>query len=161
MVDANTGYIVGSNGVLLKTTNGGGVPYVPFFVKLQNDPLTIITNASNRCAWGDYDNDGLIDIVISTYNDSCWSCTYPLLLFRNVGNGFQRMMTGPIATVISRTFGVSWGDYDNDGKLDLFVSVGFDHNNLLFHNEGNGNFTQVTSGSIVNDGGSSRGVRLG
>ena len=157
MADANTGYIVGSGGVILKTTNGGGVPYVPFFVKLQNDPITITTNASNQCAWGDYDNDGLTDIVISTFNDNCWTCDYPLLLFRNIGQGFQRVMTAPIATVTSKTFGVCWGDYDNDDKIDLFVSVGFSGNNLLFHNEGNGNFTQIISGSIVNDGGESRG----
>ena len=65
-------------------------------------------------------------------------------------------MTSPIATVTSRTFGVSWGDYDNDRKLDLFVCVGFDNNNILFHNIGNGNFSQITTGSIVNDGGFSQ-----
>lgn len=157
MVNANTGYIVGSSGVLLKTTNGGGVPYVPFFMKVTTGPIPTTTNASNQCAWGDYDNDGFIDLVISTYNDSCWSCNYPLLLFRNTGVGFQRIMTAPIATVTSKTFGVCWGDYDNDDKLDLFVSSGFGQNNLLFHNEGNGNFTQITNGSIVNDGGESRG----
>jgi photosystem II stability/assembly factor-like uncharacterized protein len=155
--DANTGYIAGFGGVILKTTNGGGIPYQPYFVKFENDPITTTTNASNQCAWGDYDGDGLLDMVISTYNDSCTTCTYPLLLFHNLGTGFERVLTGPVATVTGRTFGVAWGDYDNDGKLDLFVSSGFGENNLLFHNEGGGIFTQITTGNIVNDGGDSRG----
>jgi photosystem II stability/assembly factor-like uncharacterized protein len=154
MADINNGYAVGSSGILVKTTNGGGVPTLPFFEKLTSISIVLVTNASDRCAFGDYDNDGLLDIVISTYNDACPSCTYPLLLFHAIATGsYERITTGPIATVTSRTYGVAWGDYDNDGKLDLFVCVGWNQNNLLFHNEGNGNFTQVTSGSIVNDGG--------
>jgi hypothetical protein len=126
----------------------------PYFQKIVGVPIVLITNASNRCAFGDYDGDGLLDIVISTYNDGCQTCNYPLLLFHNIGNGaYERITSAPIATVTSRTFGVSWGDYDNDGKLDLFVCSGWNLKNLLFHNEGNGNFTQVTTGSIVNDGG--------
>jgi len=162
MADANTGYAVGANGVLLKTTNGGGVPPPPYFQNISGGGITITTNASDRCAWGDFDNDSLLDLVVSTYNDACVTCTYPLLLFKNYGNGnFQKVTTGPIATVTSRTFGVSWGDYDNDGKLDLFVCSGFDVNNLLFHNIGGGNFTQVTSGSIVNDAGWSEACAWG
>ncbi|RPI18067.1 MAG: T9SS C-terminal target domain-containing protein [Ignavibacteriae bacterium] len=134
----------------------------PYFQSISGGAITITTNASNRCAWGDYDNDGLIDIVVSTYNDSCMTCTYPLLLLKNYGNeNFQRVNTAPIGTVTSRTFGVAWGDYDNDAKLDLFVCSGFNLNNLLFHNDGNGVFTQITTGSIVNDGGWSEACAWG
>jgi photosystem II stability/assembly factor-like uncharacterized protein len=154
MSDINNGYAIGSSGIILKTTNSGGPPTIPYFMKIEDIGPLLITNASNRCAFGDYDNDGLLDIVISTYNDACQSCTYPLLLFHAMVSGsYERVMTAPIATVTSRTFGVAWGDYDNDGRLDLFVCVGFNNNNLLFHNEGNGVFTQVTNGVIVNDGG--------
>ncbi len=134
-----------------------------YFLKITTGPFSTTTNASNRCALGDYDNDGWLDIVVSTYNDNCVTCTYPLLLFHNIGgsNTFERVLTAPIATITSRTFGVCWGDYDNDGKLDLFVCSEFGVNNLLFHNEGNGNFTQITIGAIVNNGGSSEAAAWG
>lgn len=125
-----------------------------YFDKVMNGPVVTTSNASNRCTFGDYDNDGYIDIVVSTYNDACVPCTYPMLVYRNLGGGsFIRITTGIIATYTDRTFGLAWGDYDNDGRLDLFLCVGFDGNNLLFHNEGNGNFTRITTGIVVNDGG--------
>lgn len=157
MVDANTGYIVGNSGVLLKTTNGGGAVSIPCFTKITNDPVVNDLAPSEGCSWGDYDNDGDQDLVVTTYNDACQSCNYPILLYRNDGGSFTRIMTGPIATEMSRTFAAAWGDYDNDSKLDLFICTGANLNNLLFHNEGNGNFTKITSGNIVNDGGNSGG----
>lgn len=156
MIDLQTGYIGGSGGILLKTTNGGGPLLIPMFQKVTSGQIVTDLNSSDRCAWGDYDNDGYIDLVVSSYNDNSQSTNYPLLLYHNNGDGtFTRVTTGPIANYMGKTFGVAWGDYDNDGRLDLFVCVEFGGNNLLFHNEGNGNFTQITTGSIVNDGGSS------
>ncbi|HRQ30805.1 MAG TPA: FG-GAP-like repeat-containing protein [Saprospiraceae bacterium] len=159
MIDANTGYIGGSNGILLKTTNGGGPFVVPCFAKITSGSIVNDNGYGQGNAWADYDNDGDLDVVVTSYNDGCQSCTYPIYLYRNDGGSFTRIMTGPIAAEMTRGFGCSWGDYDNDGRLDLFVSTGGQNplNNLLFHNEGNGNFTKVTSGSIVNDPGSSSG----
>lgn len=159
MIDANTGFIAGSNGVLLKTTNGGGPTIVPCFSKIISGSIVNDNAYSQGNAWGDYDGDGDLDLVVTTYNDGCQSCTYPILLYRNDGGTFTKITTGAIATEITRSFGCSWGDYDNDGRLDLFVSTGGQNamNNLLFHNEGNGNFTKVTSGSIVNEASSSSG----
>ncbi len=133
-----------------------------FFNKVMSGPVVTTTNASNRCTFGDYDNDGYIDIVVSTYNDGCVPCTYPVLVYRNItGGSFVRITTGIIATYTDRTFGLAWGDYDNDGRLDLFLCVGFNGNNLLFHNDGNGNFTRITTGIIVNDGGFSQACSWG
>jgi hypothetical protein len=42
-------------------------------------------------------------------------------------------------------------DYDNDGDLDLFVAMMYNNKNRLFLNNGDGSFTEVTEGSIVND----------
>src|SRR5207249_4206265 len=49
--------------------------------------------------------------------------------------------------------GVAWGDYDNDGFPDVFVTNTGENpeKNELYHNNGNGTFTRVTAGSIVND----------
>ena len=55
--------------------------------------------------------------------------------------------------------GSSWGDFDNDGDLDLFVANGGflgSWNNLLYRNEGSGDFVKITSGPVVDDGRSSR-----
>jgi hypothetical protein len=57
--------------------------------------------------------------------------------------------------VIGFTVGSSWGDYDNDGWLDLFVCEFRAEKNRLFHNNGDGTFTRILSGSLANDNGSS------
>lgn len=48
--------------------------------------------------------------------------------------------------------GSSWGDINNDGYLDLFVPDAYaDKTNLLFINNGDGSFTEVTTGPVVTD----------
>jgi hypothetical protein len=127
-----------------------------YFNKVTNDPLVSNYTWSDGCAWGDYDNDSYVDVVVTTFNDGCWSCNFPIQLYHNNGNGtFTKVTTGSIINEVTQSVGCAWGDYDNDGKLDLFVCTLFGLNNLLFHNEGNGNFTKIISGVIVNDGGSS------
>ena len=70
------------------------------------------------------------------------------------GQVFTRITDGQIGTDQSHTFGVSWVDFDNDGDLDLFVAAaatGF--GNLVYRNEGDGNFTRITDGVLANDPG--------
>lgn len=159
MINANNGFIGGTNGVLLKTTNGGGSIIVPCFNKITTGSIVNENGYGQGNAWGDYDSDGDLDVVVTSYNDGCQTCIYPIYLYRNDAGVFTRILNGPIATEITRGFGCTWGDYDNDGRLDLFVSTGGQNplNNLLYHNEGSGNFTKVTTGSIVNDPSSSSG----
>jgi VCBS repeat protein/ASPIC/UnbV protein len=98
-------------------------------------------------AWGDYDNDGFQDLFI-TGNGATNR------LYHNNGDGtFTNITAGPMlpAPVGGFSFGCAWGDFDNDGHLDLFVSNA-DGKNGLFHNNGDGTFTQVLDGDLVNDG---------
>ncbi len=105
---------------------------------------------------GDYDNDGWLDLLITDFqknSDHLW---------HNDGKGFfeevsdQAGITVPTRDVLS--FGGGFFDYDNDGWLDLFIANGhvypeveqvspdvrFKQINSLFHNEGNGKFTETT-----------------
>lgn len=131
---------------------------LPCFTKITNGVIVNDNAWGEGCAWGDYDNDGDQDLVVTNFNDGCHSCNYPVLFYRNDIVTFSKITTGPIATEVIRGFGCTWGDYDNDGKLDLFITAGWDppSNDLLYHNEGGGNFTKITNGSIVNSGGSSQ-----
>jgi hypothetical protein len=73
-------------------------------------------------------------------------------LFRNNGNGtFTKITSDPIVTYNHWAGGSSWGDFNNDGWLDMFDG-GYDGINLLFVNNGNGTFTRIDTGIIVTDG---------
>ena len=116
----------------------------PFFTKV-SDPAISVSGYSG-IAWGDFNNDGFIDLFVSPVSR-------PSLLFSNNGNGtFTRVLTGSAATDTGQTFGACWGDYDNDGSLDLFVGVNNQGADWLYHNNGNGSFTKISSGAIVSSG---------
>lgn len=56
-----------------------------------------------------------------------------------------------------QSVGSCWGDYDNDGDLDLFVTNSNTLGNFLYRNEGNGDFTKITNSIVVKDKGNSHG----
>jgi hypothetical protein len=105
---------------------------------------------ASTAAWGDYDNDGLPDLYIT--DQAGVRCQ----LYHNSGNGaFTRITSGPelVPSPGGAFNGCAWGDCDNDGYLDLFVS-GAGETNALFHNNGDGTFTKIlATGPPVNGGG--------
>jgi hypothetical protein len=62
---------------------------------------------------------------------------------------FTRIITGPIVTNLAGGAGVTWVDYDNDGDLDLH-SINRDGPSRLYRNDGDGTFTQIKAGPLVN-----------
>ncbi len=100
-------------------------------------------------AWGDYDNDGLQDLFV-TDNGGVRNHLY----HNNGHDGFTNVASGPELEPLSDggSFGCSWGDYDNDGYLDLFV-CGNNGVNGLYHNNGDGTFTRIINESPVDGGG--------
>lgn len=86
-------------------------------------------------AWGDFDNDGLEDLFVVSGGGSLDlpdSQLAPSMLYRNLGNGrFERVNDFPELRI--RGMGAAWGDYNNDGWLDLVVT-GYD-TIILFRND--------------------------
>ena len=121
------------------------------FQKIASDPTVTTQNYNNVSAWGDYDNDGDQDLVISSINDSCGDCAGPILFFKNEGGNFIRILDNLISQQEIVGSGLAWGDYDNDTYLDLFVCGTKNARNILFHNEGNGNFTIVSNSVFSNE----------
>jgi hypothetical protein len=105
---------------------------------VEQSPVTTDTGASVGGSWADYDNDGWLDLFIG---DSGGGNNR---LYHNNGDGtFTRVLSGPIVSEGGTSAGGSWGDYDHDGFLDLFVpnsvSSGSQPNDYLYHNNGNSN----------------------
>ena len=107
------------------------------FTQVQQSPFTTDAGSAVECSWADYDNDGWLDLFVSEGNGTVNR------LYHNNGDGtFSRVLSGPIASDIGRCRGCSWGDYDRDGFLDLFVATfvnGAPGPNYLYHNDGNSN----------------------
>ncbi len=115
--------------------------------------------ASVGQSWGDYDNDGSLDLFVAN------TLSQNNVLYHNSGPPLYSF-TPVVSSIVSNdggsSVGSAWGDYDNDGDLDLFVAND-GGNNYLYQNDGppNYTFTKITLGDAVNDGGNSFGAVWG
>ncbi len=105
------------------------------------------------CVQTDYDNDGRLDITWVS-RGSRWY-PYPIRpsLLHNNGDGTFTDVTekaGLMKAVNSPS--AAWADYDNDGRLDLYVCCQFQPN-LLYHNKGDGTFEEVAARAGVQGSG--------
>jgi hypothetical protein len=134
------------------------------FLQVTGDPLLSESWDPGGVAWADYDNDGDLDVFLASSRDQGFSG--PVFLYRNDGSGhFTKMTTNDVGSLLGErvnSFFCAWGDYDNDGWLDLFVGNGYSENDrrhsLLYRNNGDGTFTKITTGSPANDWGAVVGV---
>src|SRR5262249_22864394 len=91
---------------------------------------------THSAAWADFDNDGWLDAFIG-HEES------PSQLFRNRGDRtFEDVTAKAVVGRTAFTKGATWGDYDNDGFPDLYVS-NYGGENFLYHNNGDGTFTEL------------------
>jgi len=96
------------------------------------------TQRTHSAAWADYDGDGWLDVFVGHE-------LTPSQLFRNKGDGtFEDVSARSGVNQIAYTKGDVWGDYDDDGRPDLYVS-NFNGDNFLYHNNGDGTFTDVAT----------------
>jgi hypothetical protein len=120
--------------------------------------LTRSNNAINSASgffwaatWADYDNDGFVDVFITNEGNS-QSSGGKNILFHNEGNGsFSRVSSGAVVNDITASRCALWADYDNDGLMDLVVINSNPQNNFLYHNNGHGSFTRVSTNAIGTD----------
>ncbi|MEN8145757.1 MAG: CRTAC1 family protein [Gemmatimonadota bacterium] len=109
-------------------------------------------------SWADYDGDGDLDLTVTNGYDVSAAEPTPQAnrIYRNDGNGGLTLAdAGPVTTDEGYSSGHTWGDYDNDGDLDLFVANQEDQVNFLYRNDGGGSFTRVMEGAVAADGGHS------
>ena len=91
-------------------------------------------NPSQTAAWADYNLDGYLDLFIG--NESSKEQTLPCELFHNKGDGtFTEVALEVGLDETGFVKGVAWGDYNNDGYPDLYISR-FEKSNLLYRNDG-------------------------
>ncbi len=110
------------------------------------EPIT-----TESAAWGDYDNDGRLDLfVCGEYlipggqpSDRPGNPRNRCRLYHNEGNGTFQDVASRAGVVNERCAkGSAWGDYDDDGHLDLFVS-NMGQPSRLYHNRGDATFEDV------------------
>ena len=91
---------------------------------------------SQTASWADFDGDGLLDLFVG--NETFGERPHPCQLFRNLGDGtFLDIAHEAGVAITGIVKGVTWGDYDNDGRPDLYVSR-TNAPNVLLRNEGPG-----------------------
>lgn len=140
-------YCTASDSLIFYVSNGSTFSRV----EIIPNPQTL---DMRQATWVDYDNDGDADVMVTRA--------------RNVGNNTRlwRNDGWPVFTDVTptlnmpnfggvRSYGQAWGDYDRDGWLDVYVTnynLTGSITNWLFHNNGNGTFTEVGAAAGVANG---------
>jgi len=125
----------------------------------------IVTGAdAHDAVWFDYDNDGLLDCYVGSYGSS-----HPTLdgrngggnrLFHNLGNGrFEDVTQKSGMGSTGWTLAMAACDFSHDGRQDVFIANDYGRNEL-YHNNGDGTFTEIGHAAGVDDRGGSRCASL-
>lgn len=148
----NALYRNNGDGTFTDVTKGSGLDTKP------EDLLSV------GAAWFDFDNDGLLDLIVTNYtywkpetDKQCFMdpaheeyCSPPdyksvsSRLYHNLGNGKFEDVTeeSGLAKALGKGMGISIADFNGDGLMDIFVSNDTEPN-FLFLNQGNGKFREV------------------
>jgi hypothetical protein len=123
------------------------------FERVMSGPMVNANHNATGAAWGDYDNDGKLDLFVTSVNADDNGLGFNALYHNEGGGRLTKVNAGNLVTQKLRSHSGIWGDFDNDGLLDIFVSnFGVSSStaalgNLLFHNNGNGTFVGTSFGA--------------
>jgi hypothetical protein len=151
-------FVTNHEGNVLYRNNGDGT-----FTDETRRVGLVAPSMSTCAAWVDYDQDGWLDLAISRYMDYDLEtnprCKDPLgrasycsphvyertrcVLYRNRGDGTFEDVTkaSKIGGAVGRGMGIACADFDEDGRIDIFVASDLSAN-LLFLNNGDGTFRE-------------------
>ena len=139
-------FIQETDSVVLYRNNNGVFELIP--------SIAFQLGQIRQALWVDYDNDGDYDLFMTSTNGYS-------RLYQNDGafNFMDVTVAAGISTAIAHNFGVSFADYDLDGYLDFYLAryqMSGDQNNpahvnALYHNNGDGTFTDMTQFAGVAD----------
>ncbi len=103
----------------------------------------LVNGPGQTAAWADYDGDGWLDLFVG--HETKPGDVHPSQLFHNNGDGTftevkapggpETVIAGALGSNLGFVKGVAWGDYNNDGRPDLYVSTMFG-TSYLFRNDG-------------------------
>jgi hypothetical protein len=101
--------------------------------------IVLMPVSESRAKWGDYDNDGKIDILMTGNEDG----NAISKIYKNNGNNiFTEQSQISLTGVMSGS--IDWGDYDNDGYLDILLTGSTSTASKIYHNNGNNTFNEQT-----------------
>jgi len=163
--------VKGTNLITLAVQNSLGSNTVETFQLTIADFTDIGANLQQlddaSVAWGDYDNDGFLDLLVT---GSSWVGYSPGVtkIYRNNGNGTFTDTGATLQGVIGG--GAVWGDYNNDGRLDVMLTGLYNASWMGFglqanvaqrvcRNDGSNTFTTVAAFENPNGGGGFQGLR--
>lgn len=129
--------------------NGDGT-----FTRISNSPIYQAFTTSRGINWVDFDNDNDLDVFIT--NETAQNNE----LYINQAGTFSSNNSTALTQFSGNSMSSCWGDYDNDGDLDVFIS-NHGSNNKLFRNDGSLIFTEMTTSAVSNDGGFSFSANWG
>ncbi len=113
----------------LLRNNGDGT-----FADVTEEAGLMSLHPTQTAAWADFDNDGWLDLFVG--HESTPDDPNPSQLFHNNHDGTFTEMAAPMGlAALGFVKGVAWGDFNNDGRPDLYVST-LDGRNRLFRNDG-------------------------
>ena len=149
-------FIAGGANFLFKNNGDGTFTDVAEEAGVQGiDGRSVEPNLAENygASWGDFDNDGDVDLYLTNKGVD--------ELYENLGDGTFRNITAQAGmdSLIRESTSAVWFDYNNDGLLDLYVcaygryGIVPSSENVLYRNNGDGTFTDVTGSAGVGDPG--------
>jgi hypothetical protein len=141
-------------------------PSLPTFTPILDDPFGTDYEPSMDFAWGDYDDDGFLDLFVVNnvvYHGLVVLLSYNSLYHNNRNGTFTKITAAAPVTTEGSSLSACWADYDNDGRLDLFVTQSdlsraqkVNLANQLYRNMGNGEFALMTADQVGDIAGDKR-----